>query len=153
MTAGATLDYALRIVMYLAACGGGPRSSREIAGEMSIPREFLIGIAQNLRKAGIIESRKGKHGGYLLARSPAEITYADVARAVEGGTGRGARNKLDPACFEARRAARGMERMQEHLDLIAGCMTLSVALYIPIADDFHLLPAPWEGADDGSGEL
>ena len=50
---------------------------------MSIPRDYLIQLAQLLRNAGIIEARPGKYGGYFLARSPKDVTVLDVLDALE----------------------------------------------------------------------
>ena len=61
----ASTDYGLRAVLYLAA-QGHTCSSKDIAQDMSIPRDYLIQLAQLLRNAGIIEARPGKHGGYRL---------------------------------------------------------------------------------------
>ena len=78
----ASTDYGLRAVLYLAhkenLC-----SSRDIAREMSIPRDYLIQLAQLLRNAGIVEARPGKHGGYRLAKEPSEITLLDVMSALD----------------------------------------------------------------------
>lgn len=78
----ASTDYGLRAVLYLAAqeqtC-----SSKDIAQDMSIPRDYLIQLAQLLRNAGIIEARPGKHGGYRLAKSPADITLLQVVNALD----------------------------------------------------------------------
>ena len=69
----ASTDYGLRAVLYLAA-QGHTCSSKDIAQDMSIPRDYLIQLAQLLRNAGIIEARPGKHGGYRLANDPSKIT-------------------------------------------------------------------------------
>ena len=63
----ASTDYGMRAILYLAA-QGTTCSSKDIAEDMSIPRDYLIQLAQLLRNAGIIEARPGKHGGYRLAK-------------------------------------------------------------------------------------
>ena len=73
----ASTDYGLRAVLYLAA-QGHTCSSKDIAQDMSIPRDYLIQLAQLLRNAGIIEARPGKHGGYRLANDPSKITLLQV---------------------------------------------------------------------------
>ena len=78
----ASIDYGLRAVLYLAR-KGTTCSSKDIAEDMSIPRDYLIQLAQSLRNAGIIEARPGKYGGYLLARSPKDVTVLDVLDALE----------------------------------------------------------------------
>ena len=69
----ASTDYGLRAVLYLAA-QGHTCSSKDIAQDMSIPRDYLIQLAQLLRNAGIIEARPGKHGGYRLANDAKDTT-------------------------------------------------------------------------------
>lgn len=55
-----------------------------IATVQEIPHKFLEGILGDLRRAGLVTSRRGGSGGYQLARQPAAITVADVIRAVDG---------------------------------------------------------------------
>jgi Rrf2 family protein len=81
----AKADYAVRAAVELAGAGPGePVKAEHIAEAQSIPLNFLENILAELRRAGIVESRRGAAGGYLLARAPAEISLADVIRAVEG---------------------------------------------------------------------
>jgi Rrf2 family protein len=85
MRTTAKADYAVRAAVELAAVGTGePVKAEHIAEAQSIPLNFLENILAELRRAGIVESRRGASGGYLLARPPEEITLADVIRAVEG---------------------------------------------------------------------
>ncbi|MCD8315897.1 MAG: Rrf2 family transcriptional regulator [Eggerthellaceae bacterium] len=78
----ASTDYGLRAVLYLAAANS-TCSSKDIAEDMSIPRDYLIQLAQLLRNAGIIEARPGKHGGYRLAKDPSEITLLQIIEALD----------------------------------------------------------------------
>jgi Rrf2 family protein len=81
----AKVDYALRAVLELAAAEGlGPVKGDSIARAQSIPSKFLENILLELRHAGLVHSQRGTEGGYWLARPAAEITVADVIRAVEG---------------------------------------------------------------------
>lgn len=64
--------------------GRGPLSIKEIAERQRISLSYLEQILHKLSKAGIIESVRGPHGGYELARKPADITIGDVVRALEG---------------------------------------------------------------------
>ena len=50
-----------------------------------VPSNYLVQILNELRNAGLINSRRGKQGGYALARPPREITLCDVVRALDGG--------------------------------------------------------------------
>ena len=78
----ASTDYGMRAVLYLAA-QGTTCSSKDIAEDMDIPRDYLIQLAQLLRNAGIIEARPGKHGGYLMAKKPEKISVLDILSALE----------------------------------------------------------------------
>jgi Rrf2 family protein len=81
----AKTDYALRAAIELAAVGtSDPVKGEAIATAQGIPLRFLENILGDLRNAGVVESRRGVDGGYLLARPPAQITLADVIRAVDG---------------------------------------------------------------------
>lgn len=61
-----------------------PMGAELIANELSIPKSFLAKILQNLAKHGILESRKGAHGGFILARKIDEITIYSIILAAEG---------------------------------------------------------------------
>ncbi len=78
----ASTEYGMRTVLYLAE-KGGIVSSRSVAEDMCIPRDYLIQLAQLLRNAGIIEARPGKNGGYGLAKDPSKISVLDVVNALE----------------------------------------------------------------------
>jgi len=81
----AKADYAVRAAAELGASGGTePVKGDQIARAQSIPLKFLENILVDMRQAGIVQSRRGPEGGYWLARPPAEVTVADVVRAVDG---------------------------------------------------------------------
>lgn len=63
---------------------GRPTQIREIAEREMIPMRFLEQIFQDLKKAGLIGSKRGPRGGYHLARPAEEISLGDVIRALEG---------------------------------------------------------------------
>ena len=85
MRISAKTDYALRAAIELAALDTQePVKGESIATAQGIPLRFLENILGDLRNAGIVESRRGVDGGYLLSKPPAEITLADVIRAVDG---------------------------------------------------------------------
>jgi Rrf2 family protein len=56
----------------------------EVAAQERIPRKFLEAILVQLRDHGIVESRRGAHGGHRLMRDPTEISVADIIRIVDG---------------------------------------------------------------------
>ena len=63
---------------------GEPVGIRAISERQAIPARYLEQIFQRLRRAGLVASRRGPGGGYLLARPAAEITLREVVEAVEG---------------------------------------------------------------------
>lgn len=77
--------YALRSVVYLAGREEpGPATIAEIAECAAAPRKFLEAILLELKRRQLLVSSRGRAGGYLLARPAAEITFADVIRALDG---------------------------------------------------------------------
>jgi Rrf2 family protein len=80
----AKADYAIRAAVELAAAGEGPVKGERIAQAQQIPPNFLENILGDLRNAGLVASRRGAEGGYWLARPAAEVSLADVIRAVDG---------------------------------------------------------------------
>jgi Rrf2 family protein len=80
----AKVDYALRAAAELAAAGDDPIKREAIAGAQGIPVPFLEQILLALKRAGIVNTRRGPDGGYWLARPAAEVTLAEIIRAVEG---------------------------------------------------------------------
>jgi len=79
----AKADYAVRAAIELAAADGMVTAD-QIARAQGIPVNFLENILRDLRRGGLVESRRGQAGGYLLARPAGQISIADVIRAVEG---------------------------------------------------------------------
>ena len=79
-------DYAARAVLGLARHypTGGALKVEELADEQGIPANYLVQILIELKSQHIVRSVRGKEGGYLLARSPVEITLGDVLRAIHG---------------------------------------------------------------------
>lgn len=92
----ASVEYGMRAVLYLAE-KGSICSSREVADEMSIPRDYLIQLAQLLRNAGIIHARPGKNGGYSLAKDASEISMLDVFNALQNDRLRSERKEAEDA--------------------------------------------------------
>jgi Rrf2 family protein len=80
----ARADYAIRATLELAAASGAPLTADAIAAAQAIPSKYLDNLLADLRRARIVESRRGQRGGYLLARPPASISLADVIRAIDG---------------------------------------------------------------------
>jgi Rrf2 family cysteine metabolism transcriptional repressor len=79
-------DYAMRAVLGLARHFPNASALRveELASRQGVPANYLVQILIELKAKGIAKSVRGKEGGYLLARSPSEISLGHVLRAVEG---------------------------------------------------------------------
>jgi Rrf2 family protein len=101
-------EYAVRALLDLALhapSGGGVRAS-EIARRAGVPENFLDAILLDLRKAGLIASKRGPDGGHWLARDPSRITVRSIVETIDGplvgshAVGRKARTPAD-ACVSA----------------------------------------------------
>lgn len=85
MRVSAKSDYALRALIEIAVQANSVAVSAEALGRrQDIPRNFLQAILADLRRAGIVMSQRGQSGGWRMAKDPAEVTVADVIRAVDG---------------------------------------------------------------------
>jgi Rrf2 family protein len=83
----AKTDYALRAAAELARAATeetGPVKGEWISEAQGIPKKFMENILHDLKRAGIVRTRRGASGGYWLARPPEDIPLAEVIRAVEG---------------------------------------------------------------------
>lgn len=76
--------YALRALVELARAEGAQVTSGELASRADAPRKFLEAILLELARNKVVVSRRGKFGGYTLARDPAEISFAEVIRIIDG---------------------------------------------------------------------
>jgi Rrf2 family transcriptional regulator, cysteine metabolism repressor len=78
-------EYGVRVMVELARrAGGEPIPLAEIAANDGLPLAYLEHLVARLRKAGLVDSRRGSRGGYMLARASSEITMAEVVEALEG---------------------------------------------------------------------
>ncbi len=78
-------QYALRAVYEIALSNhGGVMTIGDIAKAQRVPRRYLEGILNQLRKGGLLEAQRGRSGGYRLAKSADEITVGDVVRLIDG---------------------------------------------------------------------
>lgn len=85
MRISARADYAVRAALQLAdARDAGPLKAEAIAQAQDIPHKFLEGILNDMRRGGLVQSRRGGNGGYRLARPAEAISIADVIRVVDG---------------------------------------------------------------------
>lgn len=77
--------YGLKALLALARHEGpGPVLIAELADREGLPKKFLEAILLDLKRHGLVESRKGRGGGYVLRRPAEEITFGDVIRVLEG---------------------------------------------------------------------
>ena len=77
--------YALHALIVLAEKGGRePMMIADIAEEAGVPRKFLEQILLGLKKRGIVQSLRGRAGGYLLGKPPKDISFADIIRETDG---------------------------------------------------------------------
>lgn len=80
--------YAVRAMFDLAVYGAGSAAQiKDIAERQAIPMRFLEQIFQDLRRAGLVTSKRGPRGGYQLGRAPHTISLGDIFRALEGTIG------------------------------------------------------------------
>ena len=78
-------EYGMQAILYLAAKEKGALvSAEEISKVLKIPREFISKILQSLKDSGLINSSKGKSGGFSLAKSASRIKLIDIVAAIDG---------------------------------------------------------------------
>ena len=77
-------EYAAKAVLYLSLRYPGVVTIHEVALRHRIPMKYLEHILLSLKKAGVLESRRGVKGGYRLARSPEQVSVGEVLRIVDG---------------------------------------------------------------------
>ena len=80
----AKTQYAIRAMTCLAKRQERAATAAEIASAENIPAKFLEGILSRLKSAGLIESERGKNGGYRMAKEPADIRMLDIVEAIDG---------------------------------------------------------------------
>jgi Rrf2 family cysteine metabolism transcriptional repressor len=87
MKFGVGVDYSLKALLMLADRYPSvqPLRVEEIAAVQGVPENYLRRLLIELKRGGLVLSQKGPSGGYMLARSPARITMADVVEIIEGG--------------------------------------------------------------------
>lgn len=78
-----TAEYALRATVWLADTPTTPRTTQEIAEVTKVPAGYLSKVMQALGRAGIVTSQRGLGGGFLLTRTPEDLTILDIINAVD----------------------------------------------------------------------
>src|SRR4028119_2139127 len=80
--------YTIRALLHLAdRYGEGPVQLSEIAERQNNPAKFLTVMLSNMRRAGLVETMRGREGGYWLAKPPQEISYGEIVRLTRGSPG------------------------------------------------------------------
>jgi Rrf2 family protein len=78
-------EYAIKALVRLAlADGTAPVTARDIVAFTGVPPKFLEQVMHDLRQGGLVESQRGKGGGYVIARDPATVSFADVIDLIDG---------------------------------------------------------------------
>jgi Rrf2 family protein len=95
-----TVEYALRAMAHMASIAPAAGATRSIAAETKVPGAYLAKVLQSMRRAGLINSRRGVGGGVTLARPAKKINLWEVVNAVEpmkrGASSKGGRANLGP---------------------------------------------------------
>ena len=138
----AKVDYAVRAAAEMAAAPEGPVKGEALAERQQIPPKFLENILADLRRSGLVRSQRGADGGYWLARPPADISVADVIRAVEGPLAdvhgappetvdyQGAAVHLQPVWIATRAALRSVLEAVTVADVVAGDLPPSATRFL-----------------------
>ena len=128
-------DYALIAMKHLAVRGDrGSSSAREIAGLYDIPIELMAKVLQRLVRRGLLLSQQGTRGGYQLARTPVQISVADVIQAIEGPVTVTACSTDDGQCeqFSKCNVRDPLHRVRERiLSALGECTIAELAADIP----------------------
>jgi len=114
MRLSAHADYALRAAIELAAAQDDRVTAEHLAQAQDIPADFLGTILTHLRRSNIVRSQRGPDGGFWLARPAAEISLADIIRAIDGqllGVGRERPKDERPENVSYRGAAEPLQRV------------------------------------------
>jgi Rrf2 family protein len=81
-------EYAIKVLVRLALTDDGkPVQARDIATFTGVPPKFLEQVMHDLRQGGLVDSQRGKGGGYMLAVDPAALTFAGVIDLIDGSHG------------------------------------------------------------------
>jgi Rrf2 family protein len=152
MHVSAKADYAVRALVELAAITAaepGFVTVEQLSARQTLPVKFLETIFTELRKDGLVLSRRGVDGGYRLARDAAQITVADVFRAVDGPLAAvrglrpedteyaGAAHALPRVWVALRSAVRGVLEGVTLADLVAGELPSDVYALTESAAAWH----------------
>ena len=131
-------DYGLMAINYIVMHGEDAAvSAKRIADEFGIPHELLAKILQRLAKRGFITSHNGPKGGYVLARSPEQVTVGQVIRALEGPINIvSCLEDLDCPQFSRCNLCRPVQKIQASISYLLDTMTLAELTRetVPVSD-------------------
>jgi Rrf2 family transcriptional regulator, cysteine metabolism repressor len=144
-------EYGVRAIVELAAnAGRGSLQSSEIARRQGIPGPFLDQVLMTLRRAGLVSSTRGPHGGHTLARRPDEIRLDEVITCLEGN-GREARQPDGADTGDSRVLAQVSEKAERAAREVFAAHTLADCLRLRRTEPrvfhgiFHSAPARPKG--------
>jgi Rrf2 family transcriptional regulator, cysteine metabolism repressor len=145
-------EYGVRAILELAGhAGRGALQSSEIARRQSIPGPFLDQVLMTLRRAGLVNSTRGPHGGHQLARRPDEIQLDEVIACLEGD-GMKSRDPEGADTGESRVLAHVTEKAELAARDVLAAHSLAECLRLRRAEPqvfhgiFHSVPAKRKGA-------
>ena len=117
------IEYACRVLAQLARKHGTPQLAHidELAEAEAVPANYLVQILNELRNGGLINSRRGKQGGYALAKAPAEITLHDIIRIVDA-------EMLENAVSDNGHSGRAVRAVWEDIDAAFEDQTRAIKL-------------------------
>jgi Rrf2 family cysteine metabolism transcriptional repressor len=135
MRVSSKAHYGLRMMTEFArAYGAGPLSLAEVARVEHLPLAYLEQLAAQLRRSGLIQSTRGVHGGYALARPPEQVSALEVIRSVEGEVSPvecvSSEYVTGSCAREGECASRGLwQRLKESIDAVLRQTTLAELLH------------------------
>lgn len=77
-------ELGLQAVLYLSTKEKRLFNAKEVSDELKVPKEYVSKVLQMLTSSGIVGSKKGKNGGFFLAKEPVEIKLIDIVEAIDG---------------------------------------------------------------------
>ena len=78
-----TVEYALRAIVTIAQHDGGPCTAQKIADITQVPAPYLSKMMQGMARSGLVDSKRGLHGGFVLKKDASELTIWDIVDAVD----------------------------------------------------------------------
>lgn len=80
-------DYSIKVILELALHHGqGVLTIQDLAQKGDVPTKFLEQVLLDLKRGGFVDSKRGKNGGYVLAKQPSQIRLGDIIRYIDGPT-------------------------------------------------------------------